>query len=245
MAGELMYGELASWFPLLTAPSEYDVEAKALSERLERYARRPVKRVLELGSGGGHNASHLKVRYEMTLTDLSEEMLAQSRTLNPECRHVQGDMRTLRLGERFDAVVVHDSIQYMTTERDLAQAIATAYEHLEPGGAAIFAPDEVAENFTPRTSCGGHDGEERSMRYLEWIHDLEPGATTFTVTYVYTLRDTDGSMRVEHEDHVVGCYPSATWRRLLGEAGFDAHEIRDPGQVEYAEVMFVGVRPER
>ena len=34
----------------------------------------------------------------MTLVDLSEEMLAVSRELNPECEHLQGDMRTLRLG---------------------------------------------------------------------------------------------------------------------------------------------------
>ena len=31
-----------------------------------------------------------------------------SRSINPECEHVQGDMRTLRLGREFDAVFVHD-----------------------------------------------------------------------------------------------------------------------------------------
>ncbi len=244
MAGELMYGELAEWFPLLTAPHEYDVEAEAMAERLERFARRPIKRVLELGSGGGHNASHLKKRYEMTLTDLSADMLAQSRKLNPECRHVQGDMRSLRLGERFDAVLVHDAVQYMTTEEDLAMATATAVAHLEPGGAVLFAPDEIAESFVARTSCGGHDGEGRSMRYLEWIHERDPRETTARVTYVYALRDTDGSLRVEHEDHVVGCFPRATWLRLLSGAGLEPHELHEPGQTDYAEVMFVGVLPE-
>jgi len=34
----------------------------------------------------------------MTLTDLSPQMLTMSRELNPECAHVQGDIRTLRLG---------------------------------------------------------------------------------------------------------------------------------------------------
>lgn len=65
--------------------------------------------ILELGCGGSNNAYHLKGSYQMTLTDLSESMLAVSRQLNPECTHLQGDMRVLRLGMTFDAVFVHDA----------------------------------------------------------------------------------------------------------------------------------------
>jgi hypothetical protein len=37
-------------------------------------------------------------------------MLELSRALNPECRHLQGDMRSLRLEERFEAVLIFDAI---------------------------------------------------------------------------------------------------------------------------------------
>ena len=57
--------------------------------------------MLELGSGGGNNAFHLKSKFEMTLVDLSPQMLAVSRTLNPECEHREGDMRTVNLGTHF------------------------------------------------------------------------------------------------------------------------------------------------
>ena len=63
--------------------------------------------MLELGSGGGNNASHLKAHFQLTLVDLSPAMLAVSRALNPECEHLQGDMRTVRLGRRFDAPTDH------------------------------------------------------------------------------------------------------------------------------------------
>jgi len=43
-------------------------------------------------------------------------MLELSRTINPEAEHILGDMRTLRLGRTFDAVLIHDAICYMTTE---------------------------------------------------------------------------------------------------------------------------------
>ncbi len=79
-----LYGELAEWFHLLTAPEDYKEEAEFYRQVMVETADGPVLDVLELGSGGGNNASHLKANFKMTLTDLSEEMLAMSRGLNPE-----------------------------------------------------------------------------------------------------------------------------------------------------------------
>ena len=94
----------------------------------------------------------MKARFQMTLADLSPGMLELSRTINPECEHIQGDMRTLRLGREFDAVFVHDAVVYMTTEADLKAAIDTAFIHCRRGGAALFAPDHLRENFAPSTT---------------------------------------------------------------------------------------------
>ncbi len=94
----------------------------AFAATLLRSAWIPVAQVLELGSGGGHNASYLKASLDMTLVDLSDEMLDVSRRLNPECEHLRGDMRSLRLGRRFDAVFIHDAIDYMRTEGELQPA---------------------------------------------------------------------------------------------------------------------------
>ena len=115
--------------------------------RLRPRADRPPRTVLELGSGGGNNASHLKARFEMVLVEPSDGMRAVSRALNPDANTVDGDMRTVRLGRQFDAVFVHDAVCYMTTEPDLRMAIDTAFVHCRPGGVALFAPDFVRENF--------------------------------------------------------------------------------------------------
>lgn len=127
----------------------------------------PPHSLLELGSGGGNNAFHMKARFsEVVLTDASRQMLEMSRLLNPECEHVIGDMRTMRLGREFDCAFVHDAIVYMTTESDLRSAIQTAYAHCRQGGAALFAPDHTEETFRPSTDCGGHDGESKSSSVL-------------------------------------------------------------------------------
>ena len=241
-----LYHELAEWFHLLTAPAEYVEEAEFYTRKLIEACDRPPRTILELGSGGGNNASHMKAKFEMTLTDLSQGMLELSRSLNPECEHVQGDMRTLRLGRKFDAVFVHDAVVYMTAKKDLRAAIETAFVHCRRGGAALFAPDHVREKFKPYTDHGGHDGEDgRGLRYLEWTWDPDPSDDTYTVDFAYLLREADGSVRVEKDRHIEGVFSRDTWLRLLTEAGFKAERIAfdhselDPGSYE----IFVARKP--
>jgi SAM-dependent methyltransferase len=240
-----LYGDLASWFHLLTSPDDYAVEAEFYSGLLRKSAGVPITTVLELGSGGGNNASHMKGRFRLTLVDLSGGMLELSRSINPECEHIQGDMRTVRLGRQFDGVFVHDAVSYMTTEDDLRAAVATAFEHCRPGGAAVFAPDEVTETLQMRTDHGGHDGAERSLRYLEWTWDPDPSDNTYIVDFAYLLRDGEREVRVEHDRHVCGVFPRATWLRVVERAGFRA-EKHEGIAGETAPDIFVGIKaPER
>lgn len=240
-----MYEELASWWPILSPPGEYVEEAAFFGQTLAAACDSPPRSVLELGSGGGNNASHLKQRFDMVLVDPSTGMLDVSRVLNPECEHVQGDMRTIRLERQFDAVFVHDAVCYMTTAADLRRAIDTAFAHCRPGGAAVFAPDFVRENFQPATDHGGHDDGVRALRYLDWTWDPDPSDTTYVVDYAFLLRSAGGVVRVEHERHLEGLFPRAEWLRLLHDAGFDPavlpfeHSDLEPGSHE----IFVARRP--
>jgi SAM-dependent methyltransferase len=241
-----LYDELSSWWPLLSAPSDYGEEAAFYANALASACARPPRSLLELGSGGGNNASHMKRRFEMVLVEPSTGMREVSRALNPECEHVAGDMRTVRLGRSFDGVFVHDAVCYMTTLDDLQRAIETAYVHCRPGGAALFAPDFVRENFRPGTDHGGHDGDTHSLRYLEWTWDPDPSDTTYLADYALILRGPGEEVRVVHDRHVEGLFPRAEWLRLLGEAGFVPrvvpfeHSELEPG----AHEVFVAARPD-
>jgi SAM-dependent methyltransferase len=222
-----LYQDLAGWWPLISPPEEYAEEA-AFAARLLNRADRPVREVLELGSGGGHCASHLTPEFTMTLVDLSAGMLAVSRRLNPGCEHIQADMRTVRLGRDFDAVFVHDAVDYMTTEADLRLVIETAFAHCRPGGIAVFVPDDIAENFTADTGYGGIDGPDgRGARFLSWSYDPDPRDTWTLTQYAFLLRSADGEVQVAHDTHRLGLFPRATWLRLLREAGFQADAITE------------------
>jgi SAM-dependent methyltransferase len=237
-----MYSDLAPWFHLLTHPSDYADEAAFVRRVVDDVVTGDARTLLELGSGGGNNASHLKARFDCTLTDISPEMLALSRTLNPECEHLEGDMRTLRLGRLFDVVFIHDAISYLTTEEDVRAAIETAAVHARPGGVVILTPDATTEIFKPNTDHGGHDGEDgRSLRYLEWTHAAT--GSTYDVDYLIIARGPGDEVRVVHDRHVLGVFPRATWERLVSEVGLELVDTTVENPYELEQAAFVARRP--
>ena len=245
-AGPRLYSDLASWFHLLTAPADYAAEAAFYRRVIESACAHPPRTLLELGSGGGNNASHLKAGFQLTLVDLSPGMLELSKTINPECEHLAGDMRSVRLGRLFDAVFIHDAIAYMTTGADLRAAIQTAFIHCKPGGVALFAPDCVRETFHPCTDHGGQDSGGRALRYLEWTWDPDPGDSTYLVDFAYLLRDETGAVRVEYDRHELGLFSRQEWLHLIEEAGFGAKIVPfEDSPTDLGSEVFLGIKKPR
>lgn len=243
----LLYGRLAEWWPLLSPVEDYADEAVIYGDLLAEDGGEGGT-LLELGSGGGHLSSHLTPRFVMTLSDISDEMLSVSRKLNPQCEHVIGDMRTLRLGRTFDRVLIHDAITYMLSEDDLKAAFTTAFEHLRPGGRALFVPDEVKETLERTTAHGGSDAPDgRGLRYLEWTWMPDPDGTEVRVEYCYVLRHADGTTEAVHDPHVGAVFPRATWLRLMREAGFEAEvravHVEDESREVVLSEVFMGRKP--
>ena len=218
------YEDLATWWPLISPVGDYASEGAEIARMLRDRAP-GAARVLELGCGGGHLAYHVRGDYDYVLSDLSPAMLALAEGLNPGCRCVVGDMRTLRLAERFDLVIIHDAIDYMVTESDLRAAFLTAHHHLRPGGVALFMPDCFSESFVPGTDISGGDQPDgRGARLFEWAEPPGPDGSV-AVHYSFLLRSADGSVQSVYERHVVGLFPQTTWERLLAEVGFSVEAV--------------------
>lgn len=175
----------------------------------------------------------------MTLTDLSQQMLAVSQAINPECEHIHGDMYSLRLDRLFDAVLVHDAVMYALTEDNVRAVIETARVHCKPGGVVLMAPDCVRETFEAYTDHGGEDGPDgRGLRYVEWAWDDDPTDTVANVAYGFLLREVDGSVRMDSDQHRFGIFPRADWLRWLDEAGIAAEAVGD----SFGRDLMVGIR---
>ncbi len=239
-----MYTELAEYWTLFSDPAEYATEAADWRDVLRDHLGPGRHRVLDLGVGGANNLSHLVDEFDAVGVDASAEMLGQARKLIPGLETHVGDMRTVRLGQTFDAVLIHDAISYMTTEADLSATFATAAEHLRPGGVLIVAPDWIAEAFAPPVlDCSTRSAGGVTVSFFEYTHDPDPSDTLIETLFWYLIDDGSG-LRVEHEAHTTGLFGQSTWVELLHEAGFAVElttvEVGDPDDPR-ENVMFVGV----
>lgn len=234
-----LYDDLAWLWPLLSPPGDYVDEAAGVHKLICERLGRPVTQsddehdvtneasLLELGSGGGHMLLHLQAWYDVTGSDLSVSMLELSSALNPLVTHYQADMRTLRLEETFDVVLIHDALGYMTTLDDLGQAIATAQIHLKPGGVLLLLPDELEETFvdqqTASDSITTSDGKEIALvSHAAFGND----PTTYDLTMLFMIRQ-QGQLRIEEDRHRCGLFSRKAWRELLKQNHFEKISINN------------------
>ena len=150
----LMYGELASWWPLLSAPEDYAEEASHYTAVLKEHCLVAPRTLLELGSGGGNNASHMKSAFgHVTLVDLSPDMLAVSRSLNPECDHHVGDMSNFKVSADGTAnVTISDAAA--TLGSDASSLFSNGGTALMIHAAADDMKTDPAGNAGARIACG-------------------------------------------------------------------------------------------
>ncbi len=146
---ETVFGDYARYYNLLYRDKDYAGEAEFVLEVLARHGNRP-KSLLDLGCGTGRHAWELAKRgIEVTGVDRSEEMLRLGRQSFANApplpagaaapRLVEGDVRSVRLGRRFEAVTsLFHVLSYQRTEEDALALMGAAREHLAPGGCFLF-----------------------------------------------------------------------------------------------------------
>ncbi len=222
-----LYTDLAWLWPLWGDPaSGYAEYCKHVTDLIRQYARRPLQSLLDLGCGGGKNVWNLKRDFTVTGLDLSPDMLALARDLNPECEFIQGDLRSSRLNRTFDVVLMDDAIAHMNTKADFEAAFATAHAHLPSGGILIATPDVTVETFQQNkttTSSAQCDGVE--VVFIENVYDPDPTDETFETTLLYLIRR-QGRLQIERDRWVLGIYSLDTWKDVLQNLGFEVHKSR-------------------
>lgn len=238
-----LYGDLAWLMPLISPPSDYEEEAAHWRSVLREKLGPDRHEILELGSGGGLNLSHLTSDYNATAVDLSDAMLEECRKLNPGVPTHRGDMRTVRLGRTFAAVLIHDAISYMLDEADLSAAFATAAAHLEPGGLFVTTPDHFTETLRmPDVVHDTHDHGTIRVTYIEYTFDPDPTDTSVDALMTFLI-EKDGNLQIEHDRHTWGLFPKATWIRLMEEAGFSVEMREFPlTELDRPYVLLVGTK---
>jgi hypothetical protein len=216
-----MFSSLAPLFPLISPPSLYKKEAEIWMRVIHQELGDGRHRLLDLGVGGAHYLSHFAADFDVTGVDISPMMLENAAKLIPAGDFRVGDMRDIRLGTTFDAVLLHDAVSHMATEEDLSQTFRTARSHLRPGGKLLVAPDYFIETYsgTNVVHNTASDGKTE-VTFIECLCDPVPGDGQISATrFIIICRD--GKVYFEHDRYVLGLFGKEAWARLLGDAGFE------------------------
>jgi SAM-dependent methyltransferase len=138
----------ATYYDEMYAEKDYSAEVSYIEALVREHAHSGAVSILELGSGTGRHAIELASRgYSVHGIDFSPRMvtLAEARKsalpeeLKGKIRFSLGDVRSVRVGARFDVVLALFHVaSYQTTNDDVRAFIATAREHMLPGGVLIF-----------------------------------------------------------------------------------------------------------
>jgi SAM-dependent methyltransferase len=142
-----VFGNYARYYDLLYHDKDYIGETQFIHQLIQGNAP-DAATILELGCGTGNHALLLaKEGYSVHGVDMSSEMLEGAKErcsrlpqeLAAKLKFTKGDVRTVRLDEKFDVVLsLFHVISYQTTNEDLLAAFETAKTHLKPGGILIF-----------------------------------------------------------------------------------------------------------
>jgi SAM-dependent methyltransferase len=249
----LLYGRLAWVFPILGPQKTYLKETALFSRLIRAQALRPVKTFLHLGCGAGHNDFIFKRSFKLTGIDLSPAMLRRAKKLNPEAVYRRADMRTVRLNRAFDAVAAVDSLDYITTRKDLRSVFRTAYRHLNPGGVLFFLLETTKESFRPnRVTSWTTQASGLTGAFIELSFASGRAATTYEKAMVFLIRK-GTKVKVYTDLHRFGLFRREQVLKLLRETGFKARCLlyKPPGEALEAGAadaqaryfMFFAVKP--
>lgn len=154
-----------------------------------------ARSILDLGCGTGRLAAGLSAGRYVTGVDPAGAMLdvARDRPGGENVNWVEGDARTVRLGRRFDLVLLTGhAFQVFLSDADRKAVLRTIAEHLTPDGRFIFdtrnphcrewlewTPDQSARFIQhPRA------GEVKAWNDVH--HDPETGIVTYDTYYEVT-----------------------------------------------------------
>ncbi len=203
----MVFGSYADYYDLFYKNKSYIAECRFVQRLFNRYAKRPVKDILDLGCGTGSHALALAHRgFDVSGVDASARMLdiARAKTVeaNLSLEFVRVKLQDFKLPHKFDAAICMFSvIDYLTKNADIKRMLNNVRRHLRPGGIFIcdFWHAPAVASFVPYKSKIFTRGDV-SVERVSHTRLLAKGRMC-EVRYTCRVRQKGKLVRTVHETH--------------------------------------------
>jgi len=201
-----VFRDYSGYYDLLYKDKNYKREAEYIHKLIKKY-RPEAKKILNLGCGTGkHDLFLAEMGYEMHSVEVSKNMLeiAEKHKKSGKLFFYHGDIRNIRIEEKFDAVIsLFHVISYQVENQDLSDTFNTVYTHLKDDGIFIFdcwyGPAVLTDRPAVRIKRA-EDGNVKIIRFAEPL--LHPNKNTVDVNYNLVIYDKKGRhIRELNETH--------------------------------------------
>lgn len=222
-----VFNGYAGIYDLLYRDKDYAGETDYLQQLFQSYCP-DARTVLNLGCGSGrHDRCLAEKGYAVTGVDFSEEMLRAARdsaVAGTALDYHNGDVRSIRLGKTFDAVVsLFHVMSYQQTNKDLEAAFTTACCHLKPSGTFIFDCWYGPGVLTDRPAMRLKELEDENIRVTRIAQPvMYPNENSVDVNYQVFIRNKQtGDVHEVQETHRMRYLFLPEIRQLLSDTGFE------------------------
>lgn len=221
------FQEYARYYDLLYRDKDYAGEVQYVHHLIQAHLPE-AQSILNLGCGSGrHDRELARLGYRVTGVDLAEEMLVSARREaqgNEKLAYHLGDVRSVRLGQKFDAVVsLFHVMSYQVTGTDLLAALATAREHLKPGGLFVFDCWYGPGVLTDRPGVRVKELEDDTLQITRIAQPtMHPNENLVDVNYHLIIRDKAGGQLYDiKEVHRMRYLFLPEVEQMLGASGLE------------------------
>lgn len=139
------FNEYALYYDAFYGDKNYREEVETVCKLINRNTKKEVKTILSMGCGTGrHDSEFNNCGYTVKGIDISEKMISVAKKTIPKqggegLSFDVGDVRCYRDGVKYDTCVsLFHVMSYQNSNKDIVDAMRTAYEELEEGGLFVF-----------------------------------------------------------------------------------------------------------
>lgn len=219
MSNEQLYNDFAKYYDKLYNEVDYEGEIEFIKWAVKKHKTSSKNLLMDVACGTGTHAEKLTDCFKVTGVDISPKMLEIARKKVLNANFIQGDMKCLDVGSKFDVITcIFSAIHYNRNIKELEITLQNFYDHLNPGGILIFDLSLNKNNWIEGLVSVDTVVEEDLKIARICQSNLKEGI--FNANFVFLVKD-HGEFDFDIDQHELGIFEVEEVMNLMDNTEFE------------------------